>query len=297
MSTTIYVVGSANVDYITRVERIPSVGETVMGEDVLVAFGGKGANQAVAAARLGGHVRFLGSFGSDDAGMRYVEHLESEGVDTSLSVNSERANGCALIAVDHGGGNIIISAPGANQDLQPEHLAGLREQLKPGDVVLLQCEVPMATNVEAAIMAHEIGALLVFNPSPFENFDRLKEEGIGVLVVNEHEAALAIGQDLEEGDLLEALAEMASGMAEAVVVTRGAEPAWLITRDEFEEFPSQPVTPVDTVGAGDTFTGALAVALSEGEALESAVAFAQMAAGRAVLAMGAQAAMPHRAEL
>ena len=284
----IIVIGSANIDFVSTVQRIPSAGETVQGGDLVTTFGGKGANQAVAAARLGGRVAFVGCLGGDAFGEQYLQHLQAEGIEVSQVARSERPNGCALIAVDASGANIIVCAPGANQDLLPHRLDRLPQLLSPGDLVLLQFEVPMETNLRAAKLVQEAGGRVVLNPSPTAPCDALLNAGVDVLVLNEHEAAHYGGGDA---------AKLLGSVREAVIVTHGADPAQLITRKGEVEIPGIAVQPVDSVGAGDTFTGALALALAEGRAWPEAITFAHAAAALSTLSLGAQAAMPTRAQV
>lgn len=293
----IIVVGSANVDFVSTVPRIPHAGETVNGGDLVTTFGGKGANQAVAAARLGGNTHFVGCLGSDASGDAYLAHLESERIGVSRVRRSPRPNGCALIAVEPEGDNIIICAPGANQDLLPESITDLDELIAPGDLVLLQFEIPMATNVRVAETTKIAGGRLLLNPSPAQDCDALFAAGVDVLVLNEHETARYLGERDADAVARHTAEKLLERVSEAVIVTRGAAPAWLFTRDEHREIVPPPVLPVDTVGAGDTFLGALAVALSEGSPWPEAVRFAHTAAALSTLSLGAQSAMPSRHEV
>lgn len=288
---TIWVIGSANIDLVSKVTSLPLPGQTVQGSDLVTTFGGKGANQAVAAARLGGKVAFVGCLGADEHGASYLAHLANEGIDISHAADSPRPSGCAMIVVAEGGENMIVVCPGANQDLRPEHLHALERHLSEGDLVLLQFEVPMETNLRAVQLARAAGARVLLNASPAQSCDVLWEAGIDVLIINEHEARF---YQKELGVSLEALRER---VREAVVVTHGAEPALVFLESEKLEIPAPAVEPVDTVGAGDTFTGALAVALAEGQAWNAAITFAHAAAALSTLSLGAQAAMPRRGEV
>jgi ribokinase len=233
-------------------------------------------------------VAFIGCLGGDAFGEQYLQHLQAEGIDVSQVARSERPNGCALIAVDASGANIIVCAPGANQDLLPHRLDRLPQLLSPGDLALLQFEVPMETNLRAAKLVHEAGGRVVLNPSPAAPCDALLNAGVDVLVLNEHEAAHYGGGDV---------AKLLGRVREAVIVTHGAAPAQLIRHEGVVEIPGIAVQPVDTVGAGDTFAGALAVALAEGRAWPEAIAFAHAAAALSTLSLGAQATMPTRAQV
>lgn len=293
----IIVVGSANVDFVSAVPRIPHAGETVNGGDLVTTFGGKGANQAVAAARLGGNTHFVGCLGSDASGDAYLAHLEAEGIGVSRVRRSPRPNGCALIAVDPDGDNIIICAPGANQDLLPESITDLGELIDPGDLVLVQFEIPMATNVRVAETTSTAGGRLLLNPSPAQDCDALFAAGVDVLVLNEHEAARYLGERDADAVARHTAEKLLERVREAVIVTRGAAPAWVFTQSGHNEISPPAVLPVDTVGAGDTFLGALAVAIAEGYDWDDAVRFAHTAAALSTLSLGAQSAMPHRREV
>jgi len=293
----IIVVGSANVDFVSAVPRIPHAGETVNGGDLVTTFGGKGANQAVAAVRLGGDTHFVGCLGSDASGDAYLAHLEAEGIGVSRVRRSSRPNGCALIAVDTDGDNIIICAPGANQDLLPESISDLEELIAPGDLVLMQFEIPMATNVRVAEITKKAGGRLLLNPSPAQESEALFAAGVDVLVLNEHEAARYLGERDADAVARHTAEKLLDRVREAVIVTRGAAPAWVFTQDGHHEIAPPAVLPVDTVGAGDTFLGALAVALAEGYEWSEAVRFAHTAAALSTLSLGAQSAMPHRREV
>lgn len=293
----ILVVGSANVDFVSAVGRLPRSGETVHGSDLVTTFGGKGANQAVAAARLGGDTHFVGCLGSDASGDAYLGHLESEGIGVSRVRRSPRPSGCALIAVDPDGDNIIICAPGANQDLLPKSIADLHELVEPGDLLLLQFEIPMDTNVRVAEIARTHGARLLLNPSPAQECNALFAAGVDVMVLNEHEAARYLGEPDTDALARHTAEKLLERVREAVIVTRGSAPAWLFTRDDHYEIAPPPVLPVDTVGAGDTFLGALAVAIAESKPWPESVQFAHNAAALSTLSLGAQSAMPHRREV
>jgi ribokinase len=295
----IWVVGSANIDLVSTVAALPSAGQTVHGSDLVTTFGGKGANQAVAAARLAtaetSPVAFVGCVGSDDHGSAYLAHLNAEGIDTGHAARSTRPTGCALIVVDAAGANNIVVAPGANQDLRPEKL---HFPVQSEDLVLLQFEVPMETNLRAVELARQAGARVMLNPSPATHCDALLDAGVDLMVLNEHEAEFFTGAPADdEAALKAALPRLRERVHEGVIVTRGGAPAWVLAEDELLEVPGRPVNPVDTVGAGDAFTGALAVALCEGRAWRDAMTFAHAAAARATLSLGAQAAMPRREEL
>jgi ribokinase len=287
----ILVLGSANADLVVRVERLPAPGETVTGGRFYEAAGGKGANQAVAAARAGGRVAFLGCVGTDAFGERAAASLAADGVDLRfLKRDPERATGVGLIAVDARGENAIAVAPGANLSILEADVDGALDALRDVDVVLVSLEVPLPSARRAIARGRAAGSRTILVPAPVPPDPELPDStlrDVSVLVPNEVEAR-ALGGSPER--------LLARG-AGAVVMTRGARGALVATREGNCEVPAFPVTPVDTVGAGDCFAGALAVALAEGRDLASASRFACAAAAISVTRAGAQPSLPRRAEI
>lgn len=293
----ICVVGSANVDYVVEVEQLPRPGETVSGSDLMTTYGGKGANQAVAAARLGGRVSFVARFGDDAAGEAYREHLKGEGIDLPLAEPASGVpNGCALILVDSGGGNIIAVSPGANRHLRPTDVDRCASSIRSADLLVLQAEVPVDTIVHAMKIASESGVRILFNPAPVPVDFPWKDVQIDCLVLNETEAERILGAPIGDAEALDA-ARGRFPHASCLVVTRGSEPTLAADAGHTCTVPTLPVTPVDTVGAGDAFTGALAVAMVEAKGLYEALAFANGAGGLASTRRGAQVSLPDRAEV
>lgn len=282
----IAVVGSLNVDITLRVPRIPAPGETLTAHGLLTCFGGKGANQAVAAARAGAAVSLIGCVGPDDYGAQYTEHLRGEGIDTRGIVRGSLPTGTAYIAVDDHGENSIIVNPGANHALTPAHLETHADLIRGAQVILLQLECPLLTVLRAAQIAREAGVRIILNPSPWHGALFQHEPPVDVLIVNETEAA-ALGTE-DPGKI----------GCESLIITRGGAPTRVrhVGQEEVRIAPPS-VTPVDTVGAGDTFAGALATALASGTPLSESVSFANAAAALATLKPGAQTAIPHRDEI
>lgn len=294
MKGNVVVVGSANLDLVVQVDRHPRPGETVLGGDLQRHPGGKGANQAIAAAKAGGaRTVFVGALGEDDAARVLLGSLGSAGVDTSVVQRTGSPSGVALISVSRAGENSIIVAPGANSDVRIDGSA--RYELQNANVVLAQLEIPMTTVLEAARSRHD-QALFILNAAPSRPLGRDVWEQIDVLVVNEHEAA-DVGSDLETGagrrsntsELAQALLErvpavvITLGSAGCLVAERGKEPV---------QVPAPTVEAVDTTGAGDTFCGVLAAALARGEDLVDAARLAAVAGALAVTRPGAQGAVP-----
>jgi len=282
----IAVVGSINLDVVVGVERHPAPGETVVGGDRHELPGGKGANQAVAAARLGATVRFVGRVGDDDAGRRLRGGLAAEGVDVAhVRVDPEAPTGMALIAVDAAGENTIVVSPGANARVGAGDVEAARDVLASAAVTLVQHEVPEAA-VAAAIAA--AGGKVVLNPAPA----RPLVAPVDVLIPNRGELEALAGR---AGDPVELARELEA--ARAVVVTLGAEGAVVVEGERVERIRAPTVEAVDTTGAGDAFCGALAQALDSGADLVDAARWAARAAAASVTRPGAQGGLPHAADL
>jgi ribokinase len=299
MSVT--VVGSANLDIVYRVERIPHGGETVLASASTRNPGGKGNNQAVAAARAGADVTFVAALGSDDAAQLLVDTLDSCGA-TSMVRRIDAATGTALITVDDGGENAIVVDQGANAHLV-ELTADEKRAVSAADYLLLQLETPLATVTQAARVAREAGTPVVLNAAPITELPGELLALVDVLIVNEHEAAeLArqLGGEMPTGDLtVDAARSLAVTLTEqvgAVVVTLGGAGALVLPSHDADaaHVPARRVTAVDTTGAGDTFCGALVAALDDGRELVDAAGFATAAAGLSVQSHGAVPSIPER---
>lgn len=295
----IVVIGSVNTDLVVRVPTIPRPGETVIGGSFTSAGGGKGANQAVAAARAGGKVTFVGRIGADSMGDASGAALRSEGVDTSfLTRDSSAPSGVALILVDEHGENSIAVAPGANHALRPHHLDAARAVIDQADVLLLQLEIPLETVLHAVALADAAGVPVILNPAPARPLAANLLAQIAILTPNETEAAVLAGApvDTEESAASSAQRLLAHG-PRGVVVTLGSRGAVVATADGTSRVPAQRMSAVDTVAAGDVFNGCLAVAIAEGSELDAAVRFATAAAAISVTRHGAQASAPNRVEI
>lgn len=294
-SGRVTVLGSANMDLVVTVDRVPGLGETVTGTTFNTVPGGKGANQALAAARAGAFVRFLGAVGGDPYGAQLRDLLTAEGIDVSGLVTAEAPTGTAHIVVERGGGNTIVVVPGANGTvtaLTDVHRAAIED----ADVLLLQLELPLAVVTEAAVFARSVGVRTVLTPAPVVPLPAELLAAVDLLVPNEHEAVL-LGEPPypEAGD---AAAARPSGLAGDMVVTRGASGAEYVGRDGLlVEVPAFAVEAVDTTAAGDTFAGALAVAQASGVGIGPAMRWACAAAALSVQRFGASTSMPYRAEI
>ena len=311
----VLVVGSLNVDLVIAAPRLPVPGQTVTGGDVARYQGGKGGNQATAAARLGARVAFVGAVGADDMGTEARSALAAEGIDVAALIEADRPTGVALIVVDPRAENLIVVAPGANGEVRASHVAAALRRLVPGrdDVVLVCREIP-PDGVRAALeIGRQAGALTILNPAPADGLDMTTLALADVLTPNETELALLVrawpaGQEPASGarHLLEACASADSTPSDrvraahepAIVVTLGAAGALIVgTRGVAVPIPAPTVRPVDTTGAGDTFNGALAAGLADGLDLAGAVRRAVAAAAFSTTCPGARGGMPTLAQL
>ena len=292
----VIVIGSINLDLITTVDRLPHAGETVSGDRFSTAPGGKGANQALAAARAGSEVRMIGSVGSDAFAEEALTLLRAGGVDLSGVHVSHAATGVALILVGADGENMIAIAPGANAAVLPGGVG--KAMMEKGDVVLLQHEIPIST-VEAALRAaRKAGAVSILNTAPFraDAVSLLTEADIVVANETEFENyAGALG--LTGADRVGKMRSFAGTTGRTIVVTLGGEGAVAASPGAELSVPSIPITPVDTVGAGDTFCGYLGAGLAEGAGLNAALKLAAVAGALACLKPGAQPAIPLRSDV
>lgn len=306
MPVKILVAGSLNMDLVATVASLPLVGETVTGKRFDTYPGGKGANQAVAAARMGASVTMLGAVGQDDYGRRLLEGLAQDGVDISgVSVQSEVSTGTALITVSADGHNTIIVIPGANGTVQTADLDKASDAFEACDLVLLQLELPMATVVRAAALARSFGKKIVLNPAPFQPLPKALYSLVDVLVVNEIEGLQlsGLGGGLSDNaqagtgpNRNEVMNALIDQNFPVVLMTLGAEGVLYAGEGITGHMPAASVKAVDTTAAGDTFAGAFAAFWPE-VGLERAVALAVEAAGIAVTRPGAQTSIPYRHEL
>ncbi|HEX7196588.1 MAG TPA: ribokinase [Candidatus Limnocylindria bacterium] len=293
MSAHVVVIGSLNVDLVVVADRLPEPGETVLGGRFEVHDGGKGANQAVAAARVGARVSMIGAVGNDEHGERSLAALAGEGVDTSRVRRVEaEPTGVAIVAVGPRGENQIVVAPGANATLELDDED--RAIIAASDGILTNHEIPSAATLDALRTAHASGIAAILNPAPAR---ALPSEVLSlgpILTPNEHELVVAIGNDIT-GAALDELATRHSG---PIIVTQGPAGALLVDGDRRDRFEGRlPPRVVDTTGAGDAFCGVLLAWLAEGRSLEEAITAANAAGALAVSAAGARGGMPAREAL
>ncbi|MET8633363.1 ribokinase [Streptomyces sp. NPDC004096] len=289
------VVGSANADLVIRVERRPAAGETVLGSDLVVHPGGKGANQAVAAARLGARTALLARVGDDGHGRLLLQSQRAAGVDTAGVLVGGAPTGVALITVDPSGDNSIVVSPGANARLAPKDVRAATGLLHGSRVVSAQLEIPLETVVEV-VRSLPSGTRFVLNPSPPRPLPAEVLAACDPLIVNEHEARVIAGGELDGSPEDWAAALLALG-PRSVVVTLGAQGALVATGEAMTRIKSMTVDAVDTTGAGDAFTAALAWRLGAGSSLPEAAAYAARVGAAAVTRPGAQESFPTAEEV
>jgi ribokinase len=296
LSHRIVVVGSSNTDMILQTQRIPRPGETILAGTFSMAAGGKGANQAVAAARAGGRVTFVARVGDDMFGERAVEGFRHDGIDVTHVVRDpDAASGVALIFVAADGENSIGVASGANGRLSPGDVQRAEGVIRSADVLLMQLETPLETVRAAAEIASSAGVRVILNPAPAQPLGEDVLRHVSILTPNESESELLTGIKVEgEPGAARAADALLERGFEAVIVTLGADGAFVATRDRREHVPGFQVQAVDTTAAGDVFNGTLSVSLAEGKDLTQAVRFANAAAALAVMKLGAQPSAPTR---
>lgn len=295
----IVVVGSSNTDLVIKTDRIPEPGETVIGGTFMMTAGGKGANQAVAAARLGGEVAFITKVGGDMFGDKSKQGYAADGLDTSyIFTDKDTPSGVALITVDAKAENCIVVAPGANGKLSCADIDEHRADIVAADYVLMQLEIPMDVIEHTAELAVSGGAKVILNPAPAAKLSDKLLKSLYLITPNRTECQLISGVSIADASdaVKGADALLAKGVAN-VVVTLGSKGSLVRTPELCEVVPALRVEAVDTTAAGDVFNGALTVALSEGKTLLEAARFATKASAVSVTRMGAQASIPYRKEL
>lgn len=299
MSGKIVVIGSMNTDMVINSERLPLPGETVVGGKFMMNSGGKGANQAVAAARLGSDVYFIAKSGNDLFGRRAIEQFREDNINTDyMCSDSDLPSGVALVLVDENGENSILVAPGANASLSPSDIDAAEGLIADSKIVLMQLETPVETIEHAARMAHRYGNTVILNPAPACPLSDELLSNIDILIPNETEAALLSGIEINSiEDARTAAIEIARRGIRTVIITLGSKGAFIKDGDEFHLVNARKVKVVDTTAAGDTFCGALAVALTEDRGIVEAVEFASRCAAVTVSRPGAQMSIPCRSEI
>ncbi|MDD5449147.1 MAG: ribokinase [Candidatus Omnitrophica bacterium] len=285
----ICVVGSSNTDFTIKVERHPSVGETVMGEGFFISGGGKGANQACAIARLGGRSALIANIGDDRFGLERIKDLRRCGVETRFIKRDKRQpSGCAFILVDKDGKNRITVSPGSNSFLTPHDILGKAASIKASDIVLLQLEIPQETARTAINLAKAYSKHVILNPAPARKLNKSLLSKVDILIPNEIELfeMTGISSPKKAATLL-----LKAGVG-CVIITLGKKGALLVKKGTQKFFKAKKVKVVDTTCAGDAFCGALAFKLDSGASVEESVEFANTAAALTVTKLGAQTSLP-----
>lgn len=286
MAKKITVIGSINMDLVTQTDILPKKGETVLGKEFFTIPGGKGANQAVAAAKMGADVRMIGLVGDDAFGKEYIDYLDSLQIDVNnVKPVTHEKTGVATIVLSEGDNSIIV-VPGANNRLTPELVEGLEEVIADSELILLQLEIPIDTVEKAVEIAKKHGCKVILNPAPFQTLSKKLLEDVDYITPNEYEADL----------LMKSVANPAA-LQEKLIITKGSKGVSFYENELEDQLDSFNVDVVDTTGAGDTFNGALAVAILEGETLRDACKIASAAGALSVTKLGAQSGMPTRAEV
>ena len=290
--TDILVIGSLNADLVVRVRRLPAPGETIQGDDLATFPGGKGANQAVAAARLGAKVAMLGRVGSDAFGKTLLDNLKNNKVDVSGVIRDDKTpTGTAIILVDSLGQNSIVLSPGANGKVSPEDIN--LESLVDSSLLLLQFEIPIETVIYSAKLAREKKLRILLNPAPARPLPRELLEAADFILPNETELGLLTGSSVSDLDSIEkASFSLVKRGARNLIVTLGANGALIVNKDGAKHIPPYKVKAVDTTAAGDAFVGGLAVGLLNGKSLEDAVQYACACGALTATKLGAQPSLP-----
>ena len=299
-SNPIFVIGSINTDMVAMTEVLPSPGETVMSREFMMTAGGKGANQAVAAARMGGDVTMIGRLGNDVFAEQSIKRLKSENINCEfITKDTEKSSGLALISVDQNGENHIVVAPGANETLTKERLGSVLSQIPDNAIVMMQLEIPLESVVSVIEFCKKSDKKIILDPAPAKNLTPDFTKSLYMITPNETEATAMTGVKIKDlRDVKKAAIKLLGSGPQYVLITMGANGVYLASQnDEFEYIPSPKVTTIDSTAAGDCFNGTLAVSLSQGLSVFEAAKKACRAASISVTRKGAQDSMPFINEL
>ena len=298
-SKKIVVVGSCNTDMVIKADRLPVPGETILGGTFFMNPGGKGANQAVAAARMGGLVTLISKTGNDVFGKQSVMLYNAENIKTDFIFSDpKQPSGVALITVDSNGENCIVVASGANASLSPSDMNKARAEIESSDLLLMQLEIPIETVEYVAEMARKKGIRVILNPAPAQALSEQLLKNLYIIIPNKSEAEILSGIKVTDVESATKAADIISAKGvDIVVITLGSQGALIKENDEYHFVRAHKVDTIDTTAAGDTFCGAVCVGLSEGKSILDSVKMAARAAALTVTRMGAQGSIPYRSEL
>jgi ribokinase len=299
MSSKILVIGSTNVDFLIKTDKLPGFGETVTGGVFFQNYGGKGANQAVGAARAGGDVTFVTCLGEDLYADNLMENFKKDGIETSFVFRDrDEATGSALIMLDKDGNNYLSVASGANYKLTPAHIDQALKTILEAEIIVMQMEIPFDTTKYVFELAAKHNKKVLFNLAPARPFDVAVLKKTYAFVVNEVEAAMVTGRKVETDEEIKVSAnELLKLGCKIAVITLGARGSYVASADFTGFVPAFKVKAVDTTAAGDVYCGSLAVAMVEGKSLQDSVRFAGAASAISVTRLGAQPSAPHRKEI
>ena len=297
--SNIIVVGSSNTDMVIKAKYIPAPGETILGGDFFMNPGGKGANQAVAVARLGGEVTFISKIGKDMFGQQTLEGLQQEGINTDfIAIDDSMPSGVALITISNNAENAIVVAPGANNTLLKADINRAMPLIEAADIILLQLEIPIKIVEYVAKLGAQLGKKVILNPAPAQELSDKIYRRLYAIIPNETEAEILTGvKVIDELTATKAAQILRDKGVQLVIITMGAKGAFVQSDTYSKLVHGQEVIAMDTTAAGDTFNGALAVGFSKSMDIESAVTFANKAAAITVTRLGAQSAIPYLSEL
>lgn len=295
----IVVVGSSNTDMVVKTSKFPVPGETILGGEFFMFSGGKGANQAVAAARMGSEVTFICKTGDDIFGRRSIEEFKKEGINTKhIASDSKKASGTALILVDESGENEIVVASGANDTLDIADITGAKSELERSDIILLQLEIPIETVLYTARLGYQLGKKVILNPAPACKLPSELFQYLFLITPNETEAEILTGIKVTDKVTAARAADKLLEMGvQNTIITMGFEGAFFKNKSAELHVKAPKVSVVDTTGAGDVFNGVLAVQLTNGSDWRESITSACKAASISVTRMGAQASMPYRSDI
>lgn len=294
----VLVIGSSNIDLIATVNHFPVAGETIEGQSFTQVLGGKGANQALAAFRAGGDVRFVTSVGNDSYGQKAIQFYRDEGLNASMSkVCDQTPTGIASIWVDEKGENSIIIIPGANQNLNPQYIQNIQSEIEWADIIVMQLEIPYETVQLVCEIASKLGKKIILNAAPAYPLDDNILQSLFILVVNKSEIEIITGRTIDADGEERIIDTLLDKGVENVILTLGSKGSLFKNRDEFITIPAFDVTVTDTTAAGDTFCGALTTEISRSNDIKQAMLFGTAAAALCVTRLGAQPSIPSKSEI